>query len=280
MTNNPNTDVDKLISFGQMAFEQGWYDQARDYFEQALELAPSNREAMKGLARANEILSRRRATPVEPKRPEPVKPLRKVPLEPIKPKAEPARPKPGPKLATMLEGKGRWLALASIPVLLLIFVFAYQRIKPMAQPTPTPMPTSTPRPTPRPTATLRYNEWLECKLAAVGNNDVIQIELLLIEFTEATARLDLNAINISPRTIHVSPLSFVLVDSTGASVNYTACNFRGRSSGIDVAPGTYTTGRIQFFPSIGEPRKLVYDDGLYDPIVLNISLASCVRVTK
>lgn len=50
------TDLDKLLNFGKMAFEQGWYDQARDYFEQALYLDASNREAMKGLARVNEIL--------------------------------------------------------------------------------------------------------------------------------------------------------------------------------------------------------------------------------
>jgi cytochrome c-type biogenesis protein CcmH/NrfG len=61
-------DVDKLITFGQMALEQGWCDKAREYFQQALELAPSNREAMKGLARANEILSRKAAAAVEPAR--------------------------------------------------------------------------------------------------------------------------------------------------------------------------------------------------------------------
>ncbi len=55
------TDVDKLITFGQMALEQGWYDQARDHFEQALALDPSNREAMKGLARVYERLSHRGA---------------------------------------------------------------------------------------------------------------------------------------------------------------------------------------------------------------------------
>jgi len=76
MTSNPNTDVDKLISFGQMALEQGWRDKAREYFEQAMALDPSNREAMKGLARANEILSRSRPAPVEPTKPEaePAKP--------------------------------------------------------------------------------------------------------------------------------------------------------------------------------------------------------------
>ena len=38
--------VDKLMMFGQMALEQGWYEQAREHFEQALVLDPSNREAM------------------------------------------------------------------------------------------------------------------------------------------------------------------------------------------------------------------------------------------
>ena len=58
MENNTSTDVDKLITFGKAALEQGWYDQARDHFEQALALDPPNREAMQGLARVNEILSR------------------------------------------------------------------------------------------------------------------------------------------------------------------------------------------------------------------------------
>ena len=63
--------VDKLITFGQMALEQGWYDQAREYFEQALALDATNREATKGLARANEVLSRKAA--VEPIQVKPVK---------------------------------------------------------------------------------------------------------------------------------------------------------------------------------------------------------------
>ena len=70
-------NVDKLIAFGQMALEQGWYDQAREYFEQALELDAANREAMKGFARANEILSRRAASEwIRPEVP-PAKPARK-----------------------------------------------------------------------------------------------------------------------------------------------------------------------------------------------------------
>ena len=74
MVSNANTDVERLKSYGQMALEQGWYDQAREHFEQALALDASNREAMKGLARVNEILSRRMPTPVEPTRAESVEP--------------------------------------------------------------------------------------------------------------------------------------------------------------------------------------------------------------
>ncbi len=73
--------VDKLITFGQMALEQGWYDQAREYFEQALALDASNQEAIDGLARVDEILKRKAscepakpevpvAKPVQPEKPE------------------------------------------------------------------------------------------------------------------------------------------------------------------------------------------------------------------
>ena len=94
MASNANTDLDKLITFGQMALEQGWYDQAREYFEQALALDSSNREAMKGLARANEILSRRMATAVEPARVESVEPLRRTALSILKKRSEGQRRSP------------------------------------------------------------------------------------------------------------------------------------------------------------------------------------------
>jgi len=72
MASNANTDLDKLLTFGQMALEQGWYDQKRDYFEQALALDASNREAIEGLAQISEILGRRMAVPVEPIEDKPV----------------------------------------------------------------------------------------------------------------------------------------------------------------------------------------------------------------
>jgi hypothetical protein len=74
MESDTNPDVDKLITFGQMALEQGWYDQAREYFEQALALDAFNREAIEGFAQVSEILNRRAS------------------FEPIKPEAPPAKP--------------------------------------------------------------------------------------------------------------------------------------------------------------------------------------------
>lgn len=72
MASNANADVDKLITFGQMALEQGWYDQARGCFQQALALDLSNREATDGLARIDAILHRKEAAAIEPKQDEPV----------------------------------------------------------------------------------------------------------------------------------------------------------------------------------------------------------------
>ena len=64
--------VDKLITFGQMALEQGWYDQAGEYFEQVLALDASNQEAREALAEVEAILARQAS------------------LESVKPEVEPA----------------------------------------------------------------------------------------------------------------------------------------------------------------------------------------------
>jgi tetratricopeptide (TPR) repeat protein len=74
MTDN----IEQLLAFGRMGLETGYYEQARGYFEQVLALDPSNREAMKGLARANEILSRRKAAAAEPTWSGPVEPQRRT----------------------------------------------------------------------------------------------------------------------------------------------------------------------------------------------------------
>jgi tetratricopeptide (TPR) repeat protein len=76
MQNDTSTDVDKLITFGQMALEQGWYDKAREYFQQALELNPASFEAKKGLHQIDRILERRRPS-VEPVEIRPTEPIGK-----------------------------------------------------------------------------------------------------------------------------------------------------------------------------------------------------------
>lgn len=64
-------DIEQLLAFGRIGLETGYYEQARDNFKRVLALDPSNREAMKGLARANEMLSRKGG--VQPARQEPAR---------------------------------------------------------------------------------------------------------------------------------------------------------------------------------------------------------------
>jgi hypothetical protein len=71
-------EVEQLLAYGRMGLETGYYEQARDYFDQVLVFDPSNREAMRGRARANEMLSRRKEPAVEPTRVEPVEPHRRA----------------------------------------------------------------------------------------------------------------------------------------------------------------------------------------------------------
>jgi hypothetical protein len=138
MESNTNADVDKLITFGQMALEQGWYDQAREYFEQTLALDASNREAMKGLARANEILSRREviaATPIE-EPPQRVEPKRRIP--------EKKREGQGQALIEWFKKRsrrGRIAILAGVPLLLICLCSGLANvISPTPEATPTPIP--------------------------------------------------------------------------------------------------------------------------------------------
>lgn len=83
-------DIERLLDYGRIGLETGYYEQARDNFEQVLALDPSNREAMKGLARANEMLSRRED--VQPARQ--ARPARQEPARPTH-TAEPQRTVPG-----------------------------------------------------------------------------------------------------------------------------------------------------------------------------------------
>ena len=65
-------DIGQLLDFGRIGLETGYYERARGSFEEVLALDPSNREAMRGLARANEMLSRGAAA--QPARREPARP--------------------------------------------------------------------------------------------------------------------------------------------------------------------------------------------------------------
>lgn len=139
MVSNENAGVDKLISFGQMALEQGWYDQAREYFERALDLDASNQEALKGLVRTNEILSRRMPTPAEPIGDQPVAPPREV-----------ARKVQTGSLMQWFGGQPRsrkMIILSGVQVLfMLLYAGLADIINPTPQPTPTPVSLDIPMP--------------------------------------------------------------------------------------------------------------------------------------
>ena len=139
MVSNENAGVDKLITFGQMALEQGWYDQAREYFEQALDLDASNQEALKGLVRTNEILSRRMPTPAEPIGDQPVAPPREV-----------ARKVQTGSLIQWFGGQPRSRKMIILSGVQVLFMFLYVGLADIINPTPqaTPTPVSLDMPMP------------------------------------------------------------------------------------------------------------------------------------
>ena len=158
MASNANTDVDKLITFGQMALEQGWYDQARECFEQVLALDATNREAIEGLVRVDEMLSRRPTTAVEPTE---VEPPSKAERKPSVSAKETKEQKGSPIQWFMRQSSSLKIAilLGSSLLLLCLCIGLASMIGPTPEPTPTPAPTNTPpllpTRTPRPTPTPR-----------------------------------------------------------------------------------------------------------------------------
>ncbi len=83
-------DIEKLLSYGRIGLETGYYEQAREFFEQVLALDATNQEAIDGLARVNEILSRRMDMAIEPILGMPVEPIQDEPVKPS-PKVEQER---------------------------------------------------------------------------------------------------------------------------------------------------------------------------------------------
>ena len=134
--------VETLITFGKMAVEQGWYDQAREYFEQALALDASNREAMRLLARVNEILRRMMAV---------VPTASEIRAEP--PYGSKTKDKSLIKWFKRRSRIGKIAILAGVPLLLCcLCVSLASLVSPTPGVTPTSAPTSAP--TQAPTGTL------------------------------------------------------------------------------------------------------------------------------
>jgi len=122
-----------------MALEQGWYDQAHEYFEQALDLDASNQEALKGLVRTNEILSRRMPTPAEPIGDQPVAPPREV-----------ARKVQTGSLIQWFGGQPRSRKMIILSGVQVLFMFLYLGLGDIINPAPkvTPTPVSLDMPMP------------------------------------------------------------------------------------------------------------------------------------
>jgi len=59
-------EIERLLGLGRLDLEAGYPQYAREYFEKVLVLDATNREAIDGLARVNEILSRKEAAAVKP----------------------------------------------------------------------------------------------------------------------------------------------------------------------------------------------------------------------
>jgi len=109
-------EIERLLELGRMDLEAGYAEYARQYFDHVLELDPSNREAMKGLARVNEILSRRETVPVEPPPGMAVEPKQD---EPGEPPHEVEQERSIPEKQTAEQKKNIRVTLAVIPLLVL-----------------------------------------------------------------------------------------------------------------------------------------------------------------
>jgi len=157
-------DIERLLDYGRMGLEAGQYEQAREDFKKVLALDPSNREAMKGLARVNEILSRREALAAEPTRVEPVKPQRRT----AQPRSIPEKRMEGQQRSPVQWFRersrlGKLAVVVGVPLLLLCLCAGLvSLVSPTPEATPTPVRvtvtptsvevTSTPSlPTPKPT---------------------------------------------------------------------------------------------------------------------------------
>jgi tetratricopeptide (TPR) repeat protein len=142
-------DIEQLLAFGRIGLETGYYEQARDYFEQVFALDPSNREAMRGLARVNEILGRREALAAEPIQEKPVKLPHEVERKRHILEEETEEQDRSLVQWFKLRQSELWkIAIAGVPLLFLLCAGLANMINPTPEATPTVVATATLAPTP------------------------------------------------------------------------------------------------------------------------------------
>jgi len=168
--------VDKLVTFGQIALEQGWHDQARKYFEQALDLDVTNREALKGLLRVGNVLGPKMETPVEP-----IMDRQIVSLYELEQKRGLPERKREAQIGSSMQLFQRQpmfrklIILASVQVLLLCLCTSFADI---FNPTPKTPPTSAPRGAPMPAGPVETifmmsnRDQLVCEVVDTDENGV------------------------------------------------------------------------------------------------------------
>ena len=130
-------DVEKLLAYGRIGLETGSYKVARECFEQVLMSDLANQEAIDGLARIDEILSRKTATAAEPVQGEPVEPPYKVERKRRVPEKETKEQERSPvQWFKRQSGLGKIAILASVPLLFLLCVGLANMLNPTPEATP------------------------------------------------------------------------------------------------------------------------------------------------
>ncbi len=132
-------EIQRLLSYGRIGLELGQLEQAHQDFEKVLALDPSNREAMKGLARVNEILGRKAAIAAERMEQEPAQRIERKRRAPKK-KGEGQ----GQALVAWFKRRsrrGKIAVLAGVPLLFICLCSSLANvISPTPEATPTPIP--------------------------------------------------------------------------------------------------------------------------------------------
>lgn len=113
-----------------------------------------------------------------------------------------------------------------------------------------------------------------------GQNSRVLVGVNSLEWRPGFSRPDehlgvlvhIYAQNLDVRSIHVNPGYFTAVDIDGQAYNYSTDTFEiyDHLEAIDVPPGSFTKGWLEFDIYDKVPAQIVYDDGFNAPIVLNV----------